>query len=127
MSDVEAEVYQNIQRKDAMARRLRDGLVAQVRKYEKGEIRMEETQRSTYAERTVSHDGWVAMLGDSCERLKELEDNSIDLSVYSPPFADLYTYTDSERDLGNSANYAEFFGITPLLFVKCCESRNRDA
>jgi DNA modification methylase len=32
------------------------------------------------------------------------------LSVYSPPFADLYTYTDSERDLGNSVNYAEFFG-----------------
>jgi hypothetical protein len=49
------------------------------------------------------------MLGDSCERLKEIPDNSIDLSIYSPPFADLFTYTSSERDLGNSKDWGEFF------------------
>lgn len=49
------------------------------------------------------------MLGDSCERLTELPDNSIDLSVYSPPFSSLYTYSPSERDLGNSSNDDEFF------------------
>lgn len=52
---------------------------------------------------------WRLMLGDSCERLAELPDDSIDLSVYSPPFASLYTYSPSERDLGNSADDAEFF------------------
>lgn len=51
---------------------------------------------------------WRLMLGDSCERLGELPDESIDLSVYSPPFASLFTYSPSERDLGNSANRAEF-------------------
>ena len=51
---------------------------------------------------------WRLMLGDSCERLAELPDESIDLSVYSPPFASLFTYSPSERDLGNSANRAEF-------------------
>ena len=35
---------------------------------------------------------WRLMLGDSCERLAELPDESIDLSVYSPPFASLFTY-----------------------------------
>lgn len=54
-------------------------------------------------------DGWHLMLGDSCERLAELDDNSVDLSVYSPPFASLYTYSPSERDLGNSGNDDEFF------------------
>lgn len=54
-------------------------------------------------------DAWRLMLGDSCERLAELDDNSIDLSVYSPPFASLYTYSPSERDLGNSGNDDEFF------------------
>ena len=49
------------------------------------------------------------MLGDSCQRLAELPESSIDLSVYSPPFADLYTYSNSEFDLGNSRNYDEFF------------------
>lgn len=70
---------------------------------------MTDTQRSDYAERTIKGEGWTAMLGDSCERIQELADNSIGLSVYSPPFADLYTYTDSERDLGNSRDSGEFF------------------
>lgn len=52
---------------------------------------------------------WRLMLGDSCERLAELADDSIDLSVYSPPFASLFTYSPSPRDLGNSASRAEFF------------------
>jgi DNA modification methylase len=51
---------------------------------------------------------WHLMLGDSCERLAEIPDESIDLSVYSPPFDSLYTYSPSVRDLGNSANRAEF-------------------
>jgi len=51
---------------------------------------------------------WRLMLGDSCERLAELADNSIDLSVCSPPFDSLYTYSPSIRDLGNSASRVEF-------------------
>ncbi len=47
--------------------------------------------------------------GDSCEILQDIKDNSIDLSVFSPPFADLYTYSDSERDLGNCKNADEFY------------------
>lgn len=53
-------------------------------------------------------DMWRLMLGDSCERLAELPDESVDLSVYSPPFASLFTYSPSERDLGNSASRDEF-------------------
>lgn len=52
--------------------------------------------------------GWRVMLGDSCERLAELDDDSIDFSVYSPPFASLFTYSPSERDLGNSSTTDEF-------------------
>lgn len=54
-------------------------------------------------------DNWHLMLGDSCERLSELPDESVDLSVYSPPFASLFTYSPSPRDLGNSASREEFF------------------
>jgi hypothetical protein len=52
---------------------------------------------------------WRLMMGDSCERLAEVEDESIDLSIYSPPFASLFTYSPSLRDLGNSASRDEFF------------------
>ena len=53
--------------------------------------------------------GWRLLLGDSCERLGELADDSIDLAVYSPPFSSLYVYSPSLRDLGNSASREEFF------------------
>lgn len=52
--------------------------------------------------------GWRAMLGDSCERLAEIPDDSVDLSIYSPPFASLFTYSPSDRDLGNSSDRGEF-------------------
>lgn len=52
---------------------------------------------------------WRLMLGDSCERLAEIPDGSVHLSVYSPPFASLFTYSPSVRDLGNSATREEFF------------------
>ena len=48
------------------------------------------------------------MLGDSCERLAEVGDDSVDLSIYSPPFASLFTYSPSERDLGNSKDRDQF-------------------
>lgn len=52
---------------------------------------------------------WELHLGDSCEVLPTIPDDSIDLSVYSPPFASLFTYSPSIRDLGNSATREEFF------------------
>jgi len=109
MSSLEDAVYHNVMRKDAQARRLREKLIEQIGEYEKGELGMEESQRDDYQTDVESGDGWTAMLGDSCDRLGELDSDSIDLSVYSPPFADLYTYTDTERDLGNSRDWGEFF------------------
>jgi len=109
MSDIEAGIYQDVMRKDAMAKRLREKLIEEVQLYEKGELQMQEIDVNGYHEDSVSGENWTAMLGDACERLGELDTNSIDLSVYSPPFADLYTYTDTERDLGNSRDWDEFF------------------
>lgn len=47
--------------------------------------------------------------GDSVEVLQGLPEESIDLSVYSPPFSSLYVYSPSERDLGNSKSGDQFF------------------
>jgi DNA modification methylase len=54
-------------------------------------------------------EGWSLLLGDSCERLAEMPDGSAGLSVCSPPFAQLYNYSPSPRDLSNSRDRAEFF------------------
>jgi DNA modification methylase len=54
--------------------------------------------------------------------MKEIESDHIDMSVFSPPFESLYTYTPTERDLGNSKNRDEFIGhfkfiVTELLRI----------
>ena len=47
--------------------------------------------------------------GDSCEVLTEIPSESVHFEIYSPPFASLYTYSNSERDLGNSKDKHEFY------------------
>lgn len=47
--------------------------------------------------------------GDSCEVLQEIPSNSVHFEIYSPPFASLYTYSNSERDLGNCKTKSEFY------------------
>jgi hypothetical protein len=47
--------------------------------------------------------------GDCVDVLRGLQDNSIDFSVFSPPFASLYTYSASPRDFGNASSHAEFW------------------
>lgn len=62
---------------------------------------------------------WTAKQGDCVELIREVESDSIGLSVFSPPFASLYTYSDSPRDMGNCRSHAEFFEhfgfLTPEL------------
>lgn len=47
--------------------------------------------------------------GDSCDITKEIPDNSIHYTLFSPPFASLYTYSNSNRDMGNSKGDDEFY------------------
>jgi DNA modification methylase len=71
-----------------------------------------------YKEETITNGDFTAMLGDSSKRLKELADESIDLSVFSSPFADLYTYSNSGRDLGNSKDWTEFFSHYDFIIAE---------
>lgn len=54
-------------------------------------------------------ESWHFMLGDSCERMAEIPAESVHLSVYSPPFESLFTYSPSPRDMGNSLGREDFF------------------
>ncbi len=53
-------------------------------------------------------ENWTLYLGDSCERMAEIPTASVDMSVCSPPFDSLYTYSPSMRDLGNSPTRGDF-------------------
>lgn len=57
----------------------------------------------------VVTDTYTAINGDCVEAIKGLPDHCIGYSIFSPPFASLYTYSNSPRDMGNVRNDAEFF------------------
>lgn len=53
-------------------------------------------------------DRYAAYHGDCCEVVPMIPDGSVKFSVYSPPFADLYNYSSSDRDMSNCVDYEEF-------------------
>jgi len=53
-------------------------------------------------------EGWTLYNGDCVEVTKMLPDESIDFSVFSPPYLSLYTYSNSPRDMGNTRNDKDF-------------------
>jgi len=55
------------------------------------------------------HEQFTVMHGDCCELVKSLPNDSVGFTVFSPPFASLYTYSDSERDMGNCSSDEEFW------------------
>lgn len=54
-------------------------------------------------------DNCVLYNGDTVDLIKEFHDDSVHMEIYSPPFSSLYTYSNSDRDLGNSKDDAQFF------------------
>jgi DNA modification methylase len=53
-------------------------------------------------------DSWAIYLADCIEVMNGLPDGIIDLAIFSPPFSDLFVYSDSERDMGNCGSHEEF-------------------
>ena len=69
---------------------------------------MNDLHTDSYVTDEAAGESWRLLLGDSCERLAELVDESVDLSVHSPPFAQLFVYSPSSRDIGNCSSREEF-------------------
>jgi DNA modification methylase len=109
LTDLEDEIYKNVMSKEKEANIMSAKLIENVQQFEKAEIGGDDENEWLYKTDTARGNDFTVMLGDSCERMKELEDGSIDFSIYSPPFMSLYTYSPSERDLGNSKGEKEFF------------------
>lgn len=109
VSKAEVAIVKNINRKEEQAAQLAEGMIQHMKTSQILEVKQETEIRDEYAEDIASGHNWTLRLGDSCKRIQEIPDNSVGLSVFSPPFASLYTYSPLARDMGNSKNYDEFF------------------
>lgn len=109
LAEEQKPVFDNVIQKERTARIMTQELVRHVAEFEKAELAQAKAQEFDYKEEDVEGKGWRMMLGDSCTRLEEVETESVGLSVFSPPFLSLYTYSPTERDLGNSGDSTKFW------------------
>lgn len=72
-------------------------------------INESEFSKNDYNVSDFTCEEYIIKNGDSTKLIKDVPTESIGLSVFSPPFAELYTYSDKVEDMGNSLNYSEFF------------------
>jgi DNA modification methylase len=108
-SSSEGAVKANLQRKQDQANDMAESMVSHMRELTKQTIKGATMEKSEYKRDVAEGNGWTLHLGDCVEVASEMPDNSIDFSVFSPPFASLYTYSNSDRDMGNCKTYSEFY------------------
>lgn len=109
ISDLEKPIYDNLMGKGEQDVIMSRNIVDAMKGFEQAELGIAESSRPEYQEAERRRDAYTLLLGDCVARMKEIPDASMDFSIFSPPFASLYTYSDSDRDMGNSRDDEEFF------------------
>ena len=113
-SELEGAVVANIKRKERDALTMRAGMVEHMRDAIGGKLTQARRFKVDYEREHASGDAWDLYLGDCVDVLREMEPDSVHYSAFSPPFASLYTYSATDRDMGNckdDADFAEHFGF----------------
>ena len=103
-TDTMANVKQSIDKKQQQFEIMQQEMSNAVSAHLKGEL-MTQSEFDTLEE---SNEWYKVKRGDSVQLIKDIESESIGLSVFSPPFAELYTYSSHIEDMGNSKDYNEF-------------------
>jgi hypothetical protein len=104
-SEAEGSVVANIERKERQAASMFENIVSHMNVHQVN--RRQERQEMQYRTDEQKGETWRMLLGDSCERVREIQDCTVGLSVFSPPFPGMYAYTNSPRDVGNCSNIGE--------------------
>lgn len=108
-AETEGATLSNIKRKEEDARIMADAMANEMHDFTIEQIthaaRREEDIYNTHKDEGKN---WTMYLGDCVENIKKVESESVHYSIFSPPFASLYTYSNSERDMGNCRGDDDF-------------------
>ena len=108
-ASTEGNVLENLKRKEKEATHMADEMVANMQDLTRMHLRGTVREQSVYERKVETSENWTIHLADCVDLAEELPGNSVHYSVFSPPFASLYTYSASERDMGNSRSHDEFW------------------
>lgn len=103
----EGDVVRNLRRKEEEAAMLTNGMVKAMSEFSTMNTD-NGRKRDDYNRIMTQGNLWTMHRGDCVEVMRDMEPDSIHYSIFSPPFASLYTYSNSERDMGNCRDDAEF-------------------
>ena len=109
VASTEGNVLENLKRKDREAEEMADQMVANMLDLTRMNLTGTTKSSAPYVREIADGDGWELHLADCVDLARELPSDSIHYSIYSPPFESLYTYSNSERDMGNSRSTDEFW------------------
>ena len=107
-AQAEGAVKKNIERKQSQHDEMSQLMVEHMRSMMQKNIRGAVMEKTEYTEDTATGEGWTLHMGDCVKVLDRMEPESLDYSVFSPPFASLYTYSNSDYDMGNCRDDDEF-------------------
>lgn len=110
VADTEGAVLQNIKRKEADAANMAQEMVKNMKDLNAAALHDGATKRQKADYRVSAQSGanWTMQLGDCVESIRDFPADALHYSIYSPPFASLYTYSNSDRDMGNCADTDQF-------------------
>jgi DNA modification methylase len=133
-TDTESDILQTLKRKQDDFEEMQNEMKAAIQEH--GLFRDESAPTFSKA-LSAKEEGkdWTFYLGDCIQVMPTMEAGSVDLTITSIPFSNLYIYSDSEADVGNAADKAEFFQhmefvIKELLRItrpgRCCAVHVKD-
>jgi DNA modification methylase len=107
-SDLEGSVVANLKAKEIAATEMAEEMIEHTAAAVRANVLGATRVTNTYAEDRTDGNGWTMNLGDCVEVMKGIPDRSVGYSIFSPPFASLYTYSNSQRDMGNCKTREQF-------------------
>lgn len=107
-AETEGQILLNLKRKEAQHHEMSENMIEHMKDIMNNELQGQQNIVDEYREDTYKGDGFTVHLGDCVKWARRMEDASIDYSVFSPPFADLFVYSNSDHDMGNCKDDAEF-------------------
>lgn len=107
-SDLEGAVVANVKRKERDAIAMYEEMVDHMKDINTEEIHGQSREKDDYKRGIETGKNWTLHLGDCVDVAREIPSDSIHFSVFSPPFSSLYTYSNSDRDMGNCKDDDEF-------------------
>jgi len=114
----EGQILLNLKRKEIQHHQMSNNMIEHMKDIMNKELLGQENIVDDYQEDTKEGEVYTVHLGDCVKWSRRMADNSIDYSVFSPPFADLFVYSNSDHDMGNCKNDAEFVAQLKFLIAE---------